>query len=115
MNVRSGSRADSTVTVSIRPLLGLKRTQSAEKRTLRSKVCFPPESGSRQAGARTSAPSADQLGDPLEGTTPKGELEWWQREAAHADTEEQRRIVKHNREFLSRMPKAAVTTLRVDR
>ncbi len=56
-NVCFGSRADSTVTVSICPLLGLKRTESAEKRTLRSKVCFPPESGSRQAGARTSAPS----------------------------------------------------------
>ncbi len=34
--------------------------KSAKKRTLRSKVCFPPDSGSRQAGARTSAPSHKQ-------------------------------------------------------
>jgi hypothetical protein len=48
-------------------------------------------------------PSADRLGDPLEGTTPQGELEWWKREAANAGTEEKRRIVQYNRAFLSRM------------
>jgi hypothetical protein len=47
--------------------------------------------------------SADRLGDPMEGTTPRGELEWWMREAANADTEERRQIIKHNRGFLSRM------------
>src|SRR5712691_1593487 len=47
----------------------------------------------------------DQLRDLLEGTTPKGELEWWRREAANAGTEEHRRTIEHNREFLSRMAK----------
>jgi hypothetical protein len=32
-----------------------------------------------------------------------GELEWWKREAANADTDEKRRIIEHNRSFLSRM------------
>ena len=48
-------------------------------------------------------PSADRLGDPLEGTTPQGELEWWKRAAAEAETEEQRKIIEQNRAFLSRM------------
>jgi hypothetical protein len=52
---------------------------------------------------RLFMPSADRLGDPLEGTTPHGELKWWEREAAGADTEEKRRIIEHNRAFLSRM------------
>ena len=55
---------------------------------------------------RLFMPSADRLGDPLEGTTPPGELKWWQREAAEADTEEKRRIIEHNRAFLSRMAQA---------
>ena len=52
---------------------------------------------------RLFMPSADRLGDPMEGTTPHGELEWWKRAAANADTEESRRIIEHNRAFLSRM------------
>lgn len=52
---------------------------------------------------RLFMPSADRLGDPFEGTTPSGELEWWRREAANADNDDHRRIIKHNREFLSRM------------
>jgi hypothetical protein len=52
---------------------------------------------------RLSMPSADRLGDPLEGTTPHGELEWWKREAAGASSEEHRKIVEYNRAFLSRM------------
>lgn len=55
---------------------------------------------------RLFMPSADRLGDPMEGTTPHGELEWWKREAATADTEENRRIIGHNRAFLSRMAQA---------
>ncbi len=56
-NVCFGSFADSTVTVSISQLLGLKRTKSAKKRTSRSKVCFPPESGHSHGKLRRSAPS----------------------------------------------------------
>lgn len=55
------------------------------------------------AHERLFMPSADRLGDPFEGTTPRGELAWWQREAANADTEEKRRIIEYNRDFLSRM------------
>jgi hypothetical protein len=51
---------------------------------------------------RLSMPSADRLGDPLEGTTPHGELEWWKREAERANSEEHK-IVEHNRAFMSRM------------
>lgn len=49
--------------------------------------------------------SVDRLGDPLEGTTPVGELEWWRRKAASTASEEHRRIVEYNRDFLSRMAK----------
>src|SRR6266481_9724072 len=52
---------------------------------------------------RLFMPSADQLGDPLEGTTPEGDLMRWLRLAANAKSEEQRRIVEHNRAFLSHM------------
>jgi hypothetical protein len=54
---------------------------------------------------RLYMPSADQLGDPFEGTTPEGELEWWRREAANAISEEQQRIIEYNRGLLSRMAK----------
>jgi hypothetical protein len=50
---------------------------------------------------RLYMPSADQLGDPLEGTTPQGELDWWRRKAENADSAEQRRIIEHNRKLLS--------------
>ncbi len=56
--------------------------------------------------SRLLMPSADKLGDPLEGTTPDGELEWWQRAAAIADTEEKRQIIGENREKLSRFAQA---------
>jgi hypothetical protein len=55
---------------------------------------------------RLFMPRADRLGDPLEGTTPPGELKWWRREAIGADTDEKRRIIEHNRAFLSHMAKA---------
>lgn len=54
---------------------------------------------------RLFMPSASRLSDPFEGTTPEGDLEWWRREASNADSEEQRRIIEYNREFLSRMAK----------
>jgi hypothetical protein len=52
---------------------------------------------------RLFIPCADRLGDPFEGTTPKGELQWWLREAENAESDEQKRIIEHNRRFLSRM------------
>ena len=55
------------------------------------------------ANGRLFMPRADRLGDPFEGTTPSGELEWWKREAANADTDESRGIIEYNRSFLSRM------------
>jgi hypothetical protein len=55
---------------------------------------------------RLFMPSADRLGDPREGTTPPGEIEWWKRAVENADTAEQRRILEHNRKFLSRMAQA---------
>jgi len=55
------------------------------------------------SSGRLFMPTADRLGDPFEGTTPLGELEWWKREAANADTDEKRRIIEHNRSSLSRM------------
>jgi hypothetical protein len=39
----------------------------------------------------------NQFKDPLEGKTPKGELEWWSREIAGAPTPEQKAIIEHNR------------------
>lgn len=52
---------------------------------------------------RLLMPIASHLGDPLEGTTPNGELEWWNREAVNASTPEKREIIEYNRSFLSRM------------
>ena len=57
LNVRYGSEAEVQRSPRERPLPGAKPTKSAKKRTSSTKVCFPPESGSCQAGARTSAPS----------------------------------------------------------
>jgi hypothetical protein len=55
---------------------------------------------------RLFMPTAEHLGDPLEGTAPDGELRWWQRAAAMAESDENRRIVEHNRAFLARMAQA---------
>lgn len=51
--------------------------------------------------ARLFMASADNLGDPREGSTPVGEIEWWQREFENAQTDEQRATVAHNREFFA--------------
>jgi hypothetical protein len=45
----------------------------------------------------------DQLGGPLEGTAPKGEVEWWHQEVENAGSEEHCRTIEHNRTFQSRM------------
>lgn len=50
---------------------------------------------------RLYMPSADQLGDPFEGTTPQGELDWWKNEAENADSDEQRNILIQNRKLIS--------------
>lgn len=50
---------------------------------------------------RLFMPTADNLGDPREGSTPLGEIEWWEREAQNATTDEQRAIVAHNRNFFA--------------
>lgn len=47
-------------------------------------------------------PSAMHLGDPLEGTRPDGDAEWWQRQIDQAPSDDVRRIVTHNRDVLQR-------------
>jgi len=54
---------------------------------------------------RLFMPRADRLGDPFEGTTPGGELQWWLRKAENAESEEKRRIIENNRNLISRMAK----------
>ena len=48
---------------------------------------------------RLFMPSAAHLGDPLEGTQPRGEGEYWQSLVDHATTDEQRRTIEHNRKL----------------
>lgn len=51
---------------------------------------------------RLFMPSAAHLGDPLEGTHPHGQLNWWQSLADNAASEEERRTIEHNRQLISR-------------
>jgi len=51
--------------------------------------------------SRLFMPSVVRLGDPLEGTAPKGRIIWWQREAENANSEEHRHIIENNRAFIS--------------
>jgi hypothetical protein len=55
---------------------------------------------------RLFMPRADQLGDPFEGSTPGGDLEWWREQVTNAQNGERRAIVEHNRAFLSAMAKS---------
>jgi len=55
---------------------------------------------------RLFMPSAQFLGDPLEGTSPIGHLEWWRSLAEGAASEEQRRIIEQNEEKISTFAKA---------
>lgn len=50
---------------------------------------------------RLFMPTADNLGDPREGSTSPGEIEWWEQEYKNAATEEQRATVAHNRSFFA--------------
>ena len=45
--------------------------------------------------------TADNLGDPREGSTPPGYIAWWQRESDAASSEEQRETIVHNRQFFA--------------
>jgi hypothetical protein len=56
--------------------------------------------------ARLFMPSADWLRDSLEGTRPEGDLAWWRREAENASSNDQRRIIEHNCELISRFTNA---------
>lgn len=55
---------------------------------------------------RLFMPSAAHLGDPLEGTQPTGDSNWWQSLADRAASEEERRTIEHNRELISRFAAA---------
>ncbi|WKL56635.1 hypothetical protein Q1W73_13255 [Asticcacaulis sp. ZE23SCel15] len=50
---------------------------------------------------RLFMPTADNLCDPLEGSTPRGEIEWWEQEVLNATTDEQLATIAHNRQFLA--------------
>ena len=51
---------------------------------------------------RLYMPLANRLGDPFEGTAPRGEIEWWDQAIAEAATSEQKAILEHNKNFLAR-------------
>lgn len=55
---------------------------------------------------RLFMPAAQFLGDPLEGTVPAGNLEWWRTLAKNATSEEQRRTINKNQERLSAFARA---------
>lgn len=46
-------------------------------------------------------PSAAHLGDPLEGTQPLGDNEWWSSLVSNAQSEEERKTIEHNRQLIS--------------
>lgn len=51
-------------------------------------------------------PSADRLGDPLEGTQPTGDLKWWQDQASMAETKEKMKIIENNQRLILNFSKA---------
>ena len=55
---------------------------------------------------RLFMPSAAHLGDPLEGTQPAGDSNYWQSLIDGAQSEEQRRTIEHNRQLISRFAAA---------
>ena len=55
---------------------------------------------------RLLMPSAAHLGDPLEGTQPTGDSNYWQSLVDHAASEEQKRTIEHNRQLISRFAAA---------
>jgi hypothetical protein len=55
---------------------------------------------------RLFMPQANRLGDPLEGTQPPGDANWWKAQLAAASTEDARKNVAHNRELISKFANA---------
>lgn len=53
------------------------------------------------ANVRLFMPSAQFLGDPLEGTAPVGHVEWWKDLAENAESEAKREIIESNNKKLS--------------
>ncbi len=49
--------------------------------------------------SRLVFPRADKLGEPFEGTRPKGDIEWWKRKADK--TEKNQKTIEHNSKWLS--------------
>lgn len=58
------------------------------------------------ANRRLFIPTADNLGDPLEGTTPQADIDRWDRALADAATDEQRKTILHNRSFFAHFAEA---------
>jgi hypothetical protein len=54
---------------------------------------------------RLFMPTADNLGDPREGSTPPGQIAKWERDAEEAATEEARKVLEHNRSFFAEFSK----------
>ena len=52
--------------------------------------------------SRLFMPQAARLGDPLEGTQPQGDANWWQTLIDNAETLDQKSILEHNRDLISR-------------
>ncbi len=55
---------------------------------------------------RLFMPSAQFLGDPLEGVAPAGHIEWWMDLAENAESEVKREIIENNRKKLSAFAEA---------
>lgn len=55
---------------------------------------------------RLFMPNAAHLGDPLEGTQPVGDGDYWQSLIDNASSEEQRRTIEHNRQLISQFAAA---------
>lgn len=55
---------------------------------------------------RLFMPSAAHLGDPLEGTQPSGDSNYWESLVDHATSDVQRRTIEHNRQLISRFAAA---------
>ena len=55
---------------------------------------------------RMFMPSAANLGDPLEGTHPPGQDDWWRSLAESARSDQERETIEHNRQLLIRFAAA---------
>jgi len=56
--------------------------------------------------ARLFIPTANNLGDPLEGTTPQADIDRWDRELADAQSDAHRKTILHNRSFFAHFAEA---------